>query len=243
MRKFYLILFAAAALVAAACEKNRAVDPTPVTPTESTTDPVMATLTDSQINGTSIGADMTVAGLVKNVKTGQGIAGVNVTDGYGWARTDANGVYQMKANDLARKIYITTPAAFKIGQSSDGHPNFFTKKNIERGKKYRVDFFLEPLDAAETEFTLFAIGDPQCRNTAEVARYTTETIKKIKQDAADAGAPGINAPTHELYTKTSHIASPLCIFPGKLGYFYSLIFIFNSFYPVFSFTSAFFLMI
>ena len=78
-------------------------------------------------------------------------------------------------------------AAFKIGQSSDGHPNFFTKKNIERGKKYRVDFFLEPLDAAETEFTLFAIGDPQCRNTAEVARYTTETIKKIKQDAADAG--------------------------------------------------------
>ena len=187
MRKFYLILFAAAALVAAACEKNPAVDPTPVTPTESTTDPVMATLTDSQINGTSIGADMTVAGLVKNVKTGQGIAGVNVTDGYGWARTDANGVYQMKTNDLARKIYITTPAAFKIGQSSDGHPNFFTKKNIERGKKYRVDFFLEPLDAAETEFTLFAIGDPQCRNTAEVARYTTETIKKIKQDAADAG--------------------------------------------------------
>ena len=142
MRKFYLILFAAAALVAAACEKNPAVDPTPVTPTESTTDPVMATLTDSQINGTSIGADMTVAGLVKNVKTGQGIAGVNVTDGYGWARTDANGVYQMKANDLARKIYITTPAAFKIGQSSDGHPNFFTKKNIERGKKYVSPCFL-----------------------------------------------------------------------------------------------------
>ncbi len=187
MKKFYLILFAAAAFVAAACEKTPADNPTPPTPAVSATDPVMSTLTDTEINGTKIDASMTVAGLVSDPATKKGIAGVNVTDGYGWVKTDANGVYQMKANAKARKIYITTPAAYKIGQSSDGHPNFYTKKNVESGKKYRVDFFLEPLGAPETEFTLLALGDPQCRNTAEVARFNTETIKRIKQDVATLG--------------------------------------------------------
>ena len=157
MKQFKLILFAAAVLVAAACDKT---PNDPVIPSESTaaTDPVMTELTESTINGTAIADDMTVAGLVSDPNTKQPIPGVYISDGYSWARTDANGVYQIKTHARARRVWMRTPAAYKIGQASDGYPNFFPKKNLTSGKRYRVDFFLEPLDAPETEFTLLAIG-------------------------------------------------------------------------------------
>ena len=189
MKRFYLLFLAAvAAFAVTACgEKD---DPAPGPgpgPQPSGTDPTVTTLTETSIAGTTIGSDMTVAGLITNITTGKGIAGVPVTDGFSWVKTDANGVYQMKANSRARKVYICTPAAYKIGQASDGYPNFFPKTNIEAGKKFRVDFFLEPLAAAETDFRLLMIGDPQCATTGEVARYVSETIKKIKSTCEGMG--------------------------------------------------------
>lgn len=151
--------------------------------TVSPTDPVMGELTDSEIAGTAIAAGTTAAGIVTDLNTKKGIPGVPVTDGYSWCKTDANGVYQLTAHKNARKIYITTPSTYKIGLNSDGYPNFYCKKNIEEGKKYRIDFALEPLDAPETEFKLIMIGDPQCPSTGDVSRYVSETIRKIKMDA------------------------------------------------------------
>jgi hypothetical protein len=132
MKKFYLLFLAAvAAFAVTACgEKD---DPAPGPgpgPQPSGTDPTVTTLTETTIAGTAIGSDMTVAGLITNITTGKGIAGVPVTDGFSWVKTDANGVYQMKANSRARKVYICTPSAYKIGQASDGYPNFFPKTNI-----------------------------------------------------------------------------------------------------------------
>ena len=94
---------------------NNDPDPAPKpdpTPTPTTGDPVLADLTESQINGTTINASTTVAGLIKDSKTGKGIKGVPVTDGSSYTVTDDNGVYQMARASKSRKVYYTTPAEY-----------------------------------------------------------------------------------------------------------------------------------
>ena len=143
------------------------------------------TLTENTINGTAILGSSNVAGLIKDSSTGMGIPGVAVSDGYSVVVTDANGVYQMQRDSRSRKVYYTTPAAYKINLDPGSHlPSFYSTGIFEPSGRYRADFTLEPLDSPETEFTLFMIGDPQCYQTSEVNRYTKETVKDIKATAA-----------------------------------------------------------
>ena len=88
-----------------ACGKNGADDPTPDKP-----DPKPTPGTETVINGTSIESTNTLVGLITDSKTGKGIAGVPVTDGYSFTTTDANGVYQFKANRYCRNVYYTLPS-------------------------------------------------------------------------------------------------------------------------------------
>lgn len=177
---FNALLAAALVLGAAACGEKEDPDKGG----SKSTDPTLAELTDATINGTAIDAASNVAGLISNSKTGKGIAGVNVTDGYTWTTTDANGVYQMKRDPRARKIYYTTPAEYEVVLSSESHlPTFFSPGILESGKKYRADFQLTALAAKEEEVTFFMIGDPQCYQISESARYRLETIKDIKAQA------------------------------------------------------------
>ncbi len=163
-------------------------------------DPVISELTESNINGSPLANNVTVAGVFTDAKTGEPIPGVCVTDGYKWCKTDANGVYQMAFNQMSHKVYYTTPAAYKINLNSDHVPAFYApserfneSKALEYGKKYRIDFKLEALEAPETNWTLIAIGDPQCKNASETARYVTETIPDIKKTSA--GLPSVYAVT------------------------------------------------
>lgn len=162
---------------------NNDPDPAPKpdpTPTPTTGDPVLADLTESQINGTTINASTTVAGLIKDSKTGKGIKGIPVTDGYSYTVTDDNGVYQMARASKSRKVYYTTPAEYEVYLDSKyGLPCFFSPGTFTSSKKYRVDFTLTPLAAVEDDFTLIAIGDPQCSVADEARRYSNETIKDI----------------------------------------------------------------
>lgn len=150
-----------------------------------THDPVLEELSVTAINGTDIKSETNLAGLIKDSKTGKGIEGVPVTDGYSYTKTDANGVYQMKRNDRCRKVYYTTPAEYAINLDSKRHmPCFYSPEIMAKGKKYRVDFVLDPLPAVEDEFSLIMIGDPQCYQTSEVLRYKRETVEDIKNVAA-----------------------------------------------------------
>ncbi len=142
-------------------------------------------LTEDAINGTAILGSSDVAGLIKDSSTGLGIPGVAVSDGYSFVVTDANGVYQMQRDSRSRKVYYTTPAAYKINLDPINHlPAFYSTGIFDPAGRYRADFSLEPLDSPETEFTLFMIGDPQCTNTTESGRYKNETINDIKVTAA-----------------------------------------------------------
>ena len=65
---------------------------------------------EGRINGTKIQEGNNLAGLITDSKTGKGIEGVAVSDGYTITTTDKNGVYQFVGNPLTRVVYYTTPA-------------------------------------------------------------------------------------------------------------------------------------
>ena len=114
------------------------------------------------INGTKTLISNNLVGLVKDSRTGKGIAGVPVTDGYTFTVTDRNGVYQIVADEKCRNVYYTLPAEYKTALDPVTKlPLFYSTTPIDRSRQNRNDFVLEPLDAPEMYFTLVMIVEPQ----------------------------------------------------------------------------------
>ncbi len=174
---FYYIGVAVMALAIASCGK----EPVPGTGNGGDDSGTEQPSEVTNINGTEIKEGNNLVGLISDAKTGKGIAGVPVTDGYTYTVTDANGVYQFKANRLCRQVYYVTPSEYEINLNSTTHlPEFFSTKNIDKYNVNRNDFKLTPLPAVEDKFTLLMVGDPQCQKEDQVTRYETETIVDIK---------------------------------------------------------------
>lgn len=144
-----------------------------------------------KINGTRTKIANNLVGLIKDSKTGKGIAGVPVTDGYTFTVTDKNGVYQMKADDRCRNVYYSLPAEYKTALDPQTKlPLFYSTKPIDKTVQNRNDFVLEPIDALEKDFTLVMIGDPQCKTDSDVERFKTETLPDIKNFLSTSQAEG-----------------------------------------------------
>ena len=143
------------------------------------------------VNGTRIDKKNNLYGVITDSSTGKGIAGVPVTDGYKFTVTDANGVYQFVADSLCRNVYYSLPAGYKVTLNpSSKLPLFYSTSDIDLKKKNRNDFVLEPLKSVENNFTFVAVGDPQCKNEHDVARFRDETIPDIKNFLAESQASG-----------------------------------------------------
>ncbi len=142
-----------------------------------------------EINGTKIEEGMTACGLVYDAKTKQGIPDVPVTDGYAYVKTDANGVYQMKANRYCRVVYLSVPAAYRIPLDEKNHQPWFYRSFDKSKGVDRNDFALEP-QAVENNFTLIMIGDPQCQNDSQAERYKNETVPAMINTLNNAHSAG-----------------------------------------------------
>lgn len=161
--KRYLFLFAAfAVLFSAGCSNE---DKRPVkTPIDPATD-IYGVVTDPH---------------------GHPLQGVVVSDGYTCSATDANGVYQLAANEFSYHVFLSIPETCAVPMQQ-GHPFFWQK--LTQGRS-RYDFTLTPLPGgAENEFRLFCIADPQCQNTTNVARFTSETVPDVAATAAVSTVP------------------------------------------------------
>lgn len=187
MKKYpYWILAAALLVLTVACgPANKVEDPAKTDPKEEQT-PVPPQEEDGEkIEGTVILPENNGAGFVSDAKTGKGIAGVTVTDGYTCVQTDKNGVYQLNFNNYARFVYVSVPAAYKIPLDEQRHyPQMYKSLPVGKTRLVRNDFVLEPLDKPEKQFTMIMIGDPQCKSSAHVNRYRNETIEDIKATIA-----------------------------------------------------------
>ena len=133
-----------------------------------------------EIAGTVINPNNNAVGLVKDQDSGLGIPGIRITDGYSFTTTDENGVYQFQANRYTRNIYMTVPAEYEIPTDPETHiPLFYSTEAFDRKQMNRNDFTLKKLPAIEENWTLIAVGDPQCNTVAEHDRFVTETIPDI----------------------------------------------------------------
>jgi len=133
-----------------------------------------------EINGTIVASGNNLAGLIKDATTGLGIPNIPVTDGYSYTTTDANGVYQMKANDLCRLVYYSLPNNYKVNTHpfKKSRPVFWKSVLVGDGVT-RTDFELIPQDM-DRDFTLVMVADPQCSNLSSVSRWKNETIADMK---------------------------------------------------------------
>ena len=141
------------------------------------------------IEGTLIEAGNNIVGCIKDKSTGKGISGIAVSDGYSLVSTDANGVYQFKATQdyvsnpkrVTRYVYFTVPSGYEV-PTDNGIPAFYEQiLSIPIQGRIRNDWSLSPLLKQETDWTLVAIGDPQCGTSSEVNRYINETVADMKE--------------------------------------------------------------
>ena len=131
----------------------------------------------------------TVYGYVKDTN-GNPIEGVAVSDGFQVVATNENGYYTL--NNVTKDtwyIYISLPAEYEVPLNEYGQPCFY--KKFPSGTA-QYDFTLTPLTGGkESQFALFAIGDPQVRTNAQFSRFNSEAVPAIKAHSAEVTGQGI----------------------------------------------------
>lgn len=144
------------------------------------------------VNGTVIDPSSTLYGMVRDNTTGKPMAGVPVTDGYTYVRTDANGVYQMAGNELARCIYPSIPAEYEIPLAEDGQPKIY--QYVTKGTA-RYDFDLVQRQTMSDDFTMLAITDVHFYfkdedETTGIDRFNSVHLPDMTEYLSSASASG-----------------------------------------------------
>ena len=183
--KFYLLT--ATLLCGVACSNPNTEDPNNGNQGNGGSEEPLVT----EINGTTISSKNNVFGLITDAVTGEGIEGVAVTNGATVVRTDKNGVYQIPSSRFAKYVWFSVPAEYEIPVDPEcGRPVFYSTNRLAIGKQNRTDWVLTPLPAVEEEFTIIAIGDPQCEVEKEANRFRDETLVDISSTINNAQSQG-----------------------------------------------------
>jgi len=150
--------------------------------------------------GPSPAAPKVVAGVVFEDLDGDGqreagepgVAGVRVSNGRDWTRTDAGGQYSIAARD-DMNLTLVQPAGWRVPVDARGVPQFFhVHKTGGSPKPLRfgglaaagevpdsVDFALERRDTAEAGFRCAVIGDSQAYSGREVGWFRDGVVADL----------------------------------------------------------------
>ena len=119
-------------------------------------------LDDVRVYVESFGEAAPLSGTIKD-KSGNGVGGVVVSDGYTVTKTDGNGKYEIPFNANARFIFYTTPAEYEIALAADGYPLFY--KSIASNNNF--DFVLGDKITKQNQWHLYVMADPQTNQTGK----------------------------------------------------------------------------
>ena len=132
-----------------------------------------------------------ISGTVK-YNDGTPAAGVAVSDGFSVVQTDSEGKYTISPHRDCWYIYYSIPADCQVPINEFGQPCFYTK--FDRSVS-TYDFTLTK-GTKETEFTLFCLADPQCKDNNSTAtngrngdRFKNESVPAIKAHAQTKTTP------------------------------------------------------
>lgn len=112
------------------------------------------------------------------------LAGVLVTDGYGFAATDEKGDFAFEANDDALFIQLVTPRGY-LAPPEGGIPRFYRPFCA---KTCRYDFQLNRWPESTGCYELLAIADPQPKTDTHFERLCTEIIPPLQAETAAKAA-------------------------------------------------------
>lgn len=114
-------------------------------------------------------------------------AGVSVSDGFSVVQTDSKGQFKIVPHHDAWYIYYSVPEDCEVNINNQGQPAFFTRYSPT---KSTYDFTLKKLAGGkETNFSLFCLADPQCKDQAHRDRFNGESIPDLKAHSASKNTP------------------------------------------------------
>lgn len=114
------------------------------------------------------------------------LANILVSDGYTITQTDANGIYQMKKNDLAKFAFVIVPEDCEI-PTNGNIPAFY--KKIDHDLQTNLASFTLKKASKVSDFTLVAVADPQPSDFFEMERFNRETIVDINKHTQGISGP------------------------------------------------------
>ena len=117
---------------------------------------------DIRVYVESFGEAAPLSGTIKD-KSGNGVGGVVVSDGYTVTKTDSNGKYEIPYNSNAKFIFYTTPAEYEIALAADGYPLFY--KALASNTNF--DFTLGEKITKHSQWHLYVMADPQTNQTGK----------------------------------------------------------------------------
>ncbi|MDE6528397.1 MAG: calcineurin-like phosphoesterase family protein [Muribaculaceae bacterium] len=114
----------------------------------------------------------------------KGVAGVLVSDGYSFARTDDSGAYYIASDPAAKEVFVVLPAGYEYAGVTNGVPEFF--KPLDGSGSMQADFALNPI-GDDSSFTFLVHADTQPEEYFNSHVYTDMgNAYKDMQQSSDA---------------------------------------------------------
>lgn len=105
------------------------------------------------------------------------IEGVVVSDGYTVTTTDSEGVYQMKKDNLAKFVFISTPETYEVPKV-DNIPLFYRAIKGNQQPVIREDFVLTKIQKKD-KFVLLALADVQIKTETHASMFESQMVPDI----------------------------------------------------------------
>lgn len=129
---------------------------------------------------------MTVYGFI-STPDGEGVAGVKVSDGFNFAVTDAEGVYQMKSAKKLGYVFYVVPSGYEA-QLNGILPCIYQTTKVAADVPERIDFVVTPMANPDNYKVLF-LGDMHlAKRTDDLKQFATVTTDINKYRAANSGS-------------------------------------------------------
>ncbi len=146
--------------------------------------------------------------------SGQGMAGIPVSDGYEIVVTDADGRYRIDSEKTLGLVFITTPTGYQPATTHGNRPDFWRLLTTPADEPETADFVLEPTD--DSKFAFLALADNQISNRhGEVNMFTSTTVPDVNATLDSLRAAGydpfvilLGDQAHDCYWKANRYGLP-----------------------------------